>query len=144
MLIGNVGKDPEIRSLGNDKEVASFSVATSASWKDKKTGEWKKSTEWHNVVVFSEPMINVTKKNLCKGCPVYIEGELKTREWKDKSGVTKYTTEITISNFAGNIIVLDSKPKDESDIKVSDKEKEQYRDEADHFGDSFIDDDIPF
>lgn len=142
-LIGNVGKDPEIRSLGNDKEVASFSVATSSSWQDK-SGNWQKNTEWHNIVVFSLAMIKVVKTHLYKGCPVYIEGEIKTREWKDKSGLSKYTTEIVIPNFSGNIIVLESKPKGESDIKVSEKEKEQYRDEADHFGDSFIDDDIPF
>jgi len=107
MLMGNLGKDPEIRSLNNGDEVASFTLATSETWKDKASGEKKTKTEWHNVVVFGATVNAV--KFLKKGSKVAIEGKIQTRKWADSNGNDKYTTEIVLQAFNGNLIFLDSK-----------------------------------
>jgi single-strand DNA-binding protein len=110
ILVGNVGSDPEIRSMNNGKEVASFSLATSESWKDKSSGERRDKTEWHSINVFNEGLINVIRNYIVKGSKLYIEGALQTRSWQDQaSGQTKYKTEIVLQGFNGNITMLDSR-----------------------------------
>jgi len=105
-LLGNLGKSPEIRAMSNGGEVVKFSVATSESWKDK-SGEWQDRTEWHNVVVFNEYLIKEAKK-LSKGSKVYLEGAIQTRVWeKDSDGIARYSTEIVLQKFGGELIMMD-------------------------------------
>ncbi len=107
-LIGNLGADPEIRSLQNGS-VASFSLATSESWKDKHTGERKERTEWHRVVVYNDNLVRLAETYLKKGAKVFVEGQLKTRKWTDAGSVERYSTEIHLGAFNGTLTFLDSK-----------------------------------
>jgi single-strand DNA-binding protein len=109
ILIGNLGKDPEIRTFQNGGRVASFSVATSESWKDKATGEKKERTEWHRISVLNEALVGIVEKYIKKGSKVYIEGQLETRKYTDKDGAERYTTEVTLRPFSGNLTMLDGK-----------------------------------
>lgn len=109
ILIGNVGKDPEIRSTQDGREIANLSIATSESWKDKNTGERKEKTEWHRISIFNEGLVGVVKNYVKKGSKLYIEGQLQTRKWTDKDGVEKYSTEVVLQNFGGTLVMLDSK-----------------------------------
>ncbi len=111
MLIGNLGKDPEIRSTQDGREIATLNLATSESWKDKNTGERKEKTEWHRVVIFNEGLVNVVKNYVKKGSKLFIEGQLQTRKWTDKDGAEKYTTEIVLQNYNGSLTMLDGKEK---------------------------------
>lgn len=104
-LIGNLGGDPEIRSLESGAKVANFSVATSDSWKDKTTGEKKERTEWHRCVVWNEGLVGVIEKYLKKGSKVYVEGELQTRKW-EKDGIDRYSTEVVLTGFGGKLVLL--------------------------------------
>lgn len=106
ILIGNVGKDPIIRKPIEGNSFASFSLATSESWKDKTTGERKDKTEWHKISVFNDRLVGVIEKYVTKGSRIYVEGSLQTRTWSDTDGTTKYTTEIVISKFKGDIVLL--------------------------------------
>jgi len=106
-IIGNLGKDPEIRSFQNGGRVASFSVATSESWKDKQSGEKKERTEWHRISVMNEALVGVVEKYVRKGTKIYLEGQLETRKWTDKDGAEKYTTEIVLRQYRGELILLD-------------------------------------
>ena len=108
-LIGNLGKDPEIRTTSDGRELANFSIATSESWKDKVTGERKDKTEWHRVVVFNEGLVRVIKSYVKKGSKLYIEGQLQTRKWVDNDNQERYTTEIVLQNYNSSLILLDSK-----------------------------------
>jgi single-strand DNA-binding protein len=108
MLIGNLGRDPEIRTLQDGSPVANLSIATSESWKDKNTGERKEKTEWHRVVVFDKNAVAFAEKYLKKGSKVYIEGKIQTRKWTDQSGTEKYSTEVVISPFKGVLQALDA------------------------------------
>lgn len=108
-ILGNVGKEPDIRTMQNGNKVASFSVATAERWKDKNSGERKEKTEWHKVVVFNESLISIVERFLKKGSKVYIEGSLETRKWTDQSGSDRYNTEIVLKAFKGEIVLLDSK-----------------------------------
>jgi single-strand DNA-binding protein len=109
ILVGNLGRDPEIRNLQDGNKVANLSVATSESWRDKTTGERRDKTEWHRVVIFNERIIDVVEKYLKKGAKVYLEGALQTRKWTDQSGVEKYTTEVVLQRFRGELTMLDSR-----------------------------------
>jgi single-strand DNA-binding protein len=109
ILVGNLGKDPEIRSFANGGRVASFSIATSESWKDKASGEKKERTEWHRISVLNDNLVGIVEKYIKKGAKVYIEGQLETRKWTDKDGAEKYTTEVVLRPFRGEITMLDSK-----------------------------------
>ena len=114
-LLGNVGKDPEIRSFQNGGKVANFTLATSESWKDKTTGEKKTATEWHNIVFHGDGLVGLAEKHIKKGARLVIEGaQLETRKW-EKDGVTRYTTEIVVRPYGGNVVLLDAKdaPADE-------------------------------
>jgi single-strand DNA-binding protein len=109
ILIGNLGKDPEVRSMQSGGKVCNLSVATSESWKDKMSGERKDRTEWHRVVIFNENLISVAERFLKKGSKVYLEGQLETRKWQDQSGQEKYSTEIVLRPFRGELTLLDSR-----------------------------------
>ena len=109
ILLGNLGKDPEIRSTQDGREIANLTIATSESWKDKNSGERKEKTEWHRVVIFSEGLVRVAKSYLKKGAKVYIEGALQTRKWTDKDGQEKYSTEIVLQGFNATLTMLDGK-----------------------------------
>ncbi len=106
ILIGNLGKDPEARSMGSGGEVVSFSIATSENWNDKASGERREKTEWHNIVIFNENLGRIAKQYLRKGSSVYIEGQLQTRKWQDQSGNDKYTTEVVLQRFRGELTLL--------------------------------------
>lgn len=109
ILVGNLGRDPEIRQTQDGKEIAHLAIATSESWKDRNTGERKEKTEWHRVVIFNEGLTNVAKNYLRKGAKVYIEGQLQTRKWVDQGGQEKYTTEIVLQGYGGTLAMLDSR-----------------------------------
>jgi single-strand DNA-binding protein len=110
ILVGNLGRDPEVRYAQSGSKIVNMSVATSESWKDKQTGERQERTEWHRVVIFNERLGEVAEKYLKKGSKVYLEGQLRTRKWKDdKSGQEKYTTEVVLNQFRGELTLLDSK-----------------------------------
>jgi single-strand DNA-binding protein len=110
ILVGNLGADPEVRSLPSGGKVVNLSIATSERWKDKNSGEQKEKTEWHRVVIFSEGLTRVAEQYLKKGSKVYIEGQLQTRKWQDQSGADKYSTEIVLQGFNSNLTLLDGKP----------------------------------
>jgi single-strand DNA-binding protein len=107
ILIGNVGKDPEIRTFGNGGKVANFSIATSEQWKDKQ-GQRQEKTEWHNIAVFSDGLVGVIERYVKKGSKLYIEGKLQTRKWQDRDGNDKYTTEVVLQGYGGTLTMLDS------------------------------------
>ena len=109
ILIGNLGKDPETRRLNSGDPVVNLRIATSESWKDKATGERKEKTEWHNVVIFNENLARVAEQYLRKGSKVYVEGQLQTRKWTDQAGVEKFSTEVVLQNFRGELVLLDSR-----------------------------------
>ena len=107
ILVGNLGKDPEVRRMQDGRPVVNMSVATSESWRDKATGEKKEKTEWHRVVIFSEGLAKVAEQYLKKGAKVYLEGQLQTRKYTDKQGVEKYSTEVVLQGFNSNLTMLD-------------------------------------
>src|SRR4249920_1306443 len=107
ILIGNLGADPEIRRMQDGRPVVNMSVATSESWRDKATGERKEKTEWHRVVIFNEGLAKIAEQYLKKGSKVYLEGQLQTRKWTDQQGVERYTTEVVLQNFRGELTLLD-------------------------------------
>ncbi|MCA6109007.1 single-stranded DNA-binding protein [Bradyrhizobium cenepequi] len=109
ILVGNLGKDPEIRRTQDGRPIANLSVATSETWRDRATGERKEKTEWHRVVIFNEGLAKVAEQYLKKGAKVYIEGQLQTRKWTDQSGVEKYSTEVVLQGFNSNLTMLDGK-----------------------------------
>ena len=109
ILVGNLGKDPEVRTFQNGGRVASFSIATSESWKDKATGEKKEKTEWHRISVFNENLVGIVERYLKKGAKVYVEGQLETRKYTDKEGHEKYSTEVVLRPYRGELTMLDGK-----------------------------------
>lgn len=113
IILGNLGKDPEIRRTQDGKPICNLTVATSETWKDKSSGERKEKTEWHRVVIFSEPLCKVAEQYLKKGSKIYIEGALQTRKWTDQSGVEKYSTEVVIQGFNSALTMLDGPAKGE-------------------------------
>jgi len=109
ILVGNLGKDPEIRNTNAGKPIANLTVATSEAWKDRNTGERKEKTEWHRVVIFNEGLSRIAEQYLKKGSKVYLEGQLQTRKWQDQAGVDKYTTEVVLQGFNSTLTMLDTK-----------------------------------
>jgi len=109
ILVGNLGADPEVRTLPSGNKVVNLSVATSDSWRDKNSGERKEKTEWHRVVIFSEGLARVAEQYLRKGSKVYLEGALQTRKWQDQSGADKYSTEVVLQGFNSNLTMLDGR-----------------------------------
>ena len=109
ILVGNLGRDPEVRFTQDNKKIVTLSLATSDSWKDKSTGERKEKTEWHRVVIFNEGLANISEQYLRKGSKIYIEGALQTRKWTDKDGVDKYSTEVVLQGFNSVMTMLDGR-----------------------------------
>jgi single-strand DNA-binding protein len=110
ILVGNLGKDPEIKTFQNGGKIANFSIATSERWKDRTTGEQKEKTEWHNISINSEGLVGVAERFLRKGSKIYIEGKLQTRKWQDRDGNDRYTTEVVLSGLGSVLTMLDGKP----------------------------------
>ena len=109
ILVGNLGRDPEVRTTQDGLKIVNLSLATSESWRDRNSGERKERTEWHRVVIFNERLAEVAEKYLRKGSKVYIEGQLQTRKWQDNSGNDRYTTEVVLQNYAGQLTMLDGR-----------------------------------
>ena len=109
ILVGNLGRDPEVRRTTSGEPIVNLSLATSESWRDKNSGERKERTEWHRVVIFNENLAKVAEQYLRKGSKIYLEGQLTTRKWTDKDGQEKYTTEVVLNRFRGELVMLDSK-----------------------------------
>lgn len=109
ILIGNLGRDPEVRTFQNGGKVCNLRIATSESWKDRESGERKERTEWHSVAIFQEGLVRIAEQYLTKGSKVYIEGQLQTRKWQDQSGADKYSTEVVLQGFGGTLTMLDGK-----------------------------------
>lgn len=109
ILVGNLGADPEIRQTKDGRPIANLNVATGESWKDKNTGERREKTEWHRVVIFNEGLAKIAEQYLRKGSKVYLEGQLQTRKWQDQNGQDKYTTEVVLQGYNGNLTMLDSR-----------------------------------
>lgn len=152
ILLGNVGKDPEVRTMNNGNEVALFNLATSDYWKDKTTGERKEKTEWHRVVVYSQGLVNIVKNYVKKGTKLYLSGSIQTRRWVDAQGLDKHATEIVLQGFTAELQILD--PKNSSRTPSDSSFDEEYynsldKDPADNntsgeFIEEVINDDIPF
>ncbi|MCB1328683.1 MAG: single-stranded DNA-binding protein [Maritimibacter sp.] len=109
ILVGNLGRDPEVRTFQNGGKVVNLRIATSENWKDRTTGERKERTEWHSVAIFSEPLGRIAEQYLRKGSKVYIEGQLETRKWQDQSGADRYSTEVVLRPYRGELTLLDSR-----------------------------------
>ncbi|MDZ7905140.1 MAG: single-stranded DNA-binding protein [Cypionkella sp.] len=115
IIIGSLGRDPEVRSFPNGGRIVSLRIATSESWRDKDSGERKERTEWHVVSIFNEPVGKIAEQYLRKGSKVYIEGQLETRKWQDQSGADRYTTEVVLRQYRGELTLLDGKKPDSGD-----------------------------
>jgi len=137
-LIGNVGRDPEIRTTQDGKEIASITLATSETWKDKSSGERKERTEWHRIVVFSDGLVSIVKNYVKKGSKLYVEGALQTRKWVDNAGAERYSTEVVLQGYSAVLLMLDAN-KNHAD---------NHSNHSSSLGGSFnaeeIDDEIPF
>ncbi len=145
VLVGNLGRDPEVRHAQDGSKIVNFSVATSETWKDRDTGERKDRTEWHRVVIFNDRLADVAEKYLRKGGKVYLEGQLQTRKWNDASGVEKYTTEIVLSKFRGELVMLDSKGSSEGGSMPAYSQSPSMSDHSSEPKSAPpLDDDIPF
>jgi single-strand DNA-binding protein len=140
ILIGNLGRDPEVRSTQSGSRVASLSLATSESWRDKVSGERRERTEWHRIVIFNERLVEVAEKYLRKGAKVYVEGALQTRKWADRDGTERYTTEIVLSQYRGELTMLDGARSSGSELPADAANKP----EPGGAGRGEPDDDIPF
>lgn len=127
ILVGNLGRDPEIRSTQDGTKIANLSLATSESWKDKNTGERREKSEWHRVVIFG-PLAEIAEKYLRKGSKVYVEGQIQTRKWTDQSGQDKYTTEIVLQRYRGELVMLDGKPEQPAPQGSGDRAAERASD----------------
>lgn len=147
ILIGNLGRDPEIRTTNNGTELATLNIATTDTWKDKTTGERKERTEWHRVVVFNEGLVKVIKSYLKKGSKIYIEGALQTREWQDDSAQKRYTTEIILQGYSSTLQMLDKKSDnnyDSGNINHSHNNINKNAQSDISFDDSELNDKMPF
>jgi single-strand DNA-binding protein len=140
ILVGNLGKDPEVRRMQSGDPVVNLSLATSETWRDKSSGERKEKTEWHRVVIFNKNLAEVAEKYLRKGSKVYVEGSLQTRKWTDKDGAEKYSTEVVLQNFRGELTMLDTKGGGEGGGRMS----SGAGDAPASFDRSEMDDEIPF
>jgi len=115
IIIGNLGRDPEVRNFANGGKVCNLRIATSETWKDKSTGERKERTEWHSVAIMSDPLVGVAEQYLRKGSKVYIEGQLETRKWQDKDGSDRYSTEVVLRPYSSTLTMLDGRSEGQSD-----------------------------
>lgn len=141
ILVGNLGRDPEVRHGQDGSAIVNLSIATSENWRDRNSGERRERTEWHRVVIFNERLGEVAQKFLQKGSKVYLEGQLQTRKWTDQSGNDKYSTEIVLSKFRGELTMLDSKAAGSSDPQEPPRDRNG---DPDIPGGGDLDDEIPF
>lgn len=149
ILVGNVGKDPEIRTMQTGARIANLSVATSESWKDKQTGERRENTQWHRVVIFNDALVGLAEKYINKGTKIFLEGQLETRKWTDNEGKDHYATEVVLRPYRGELTLLsgrnDDQQSDNGDRYASSRQAQQpqqYDSNAGGFDD--LDDEIPF
>ena len=143
ILVGRLGKDPQINTFQNGGKIANFSIATSETWTDKQTGEKKDRTEWHNIAVTSPALVTLAEKYLKKGSQAYIEGTLRTREYTDQNGIKRYTTEVVLAPYGGQIMLLDSKPATAPE-NTADAPDDIFTPEPSPNSYDGLDDDIPF
>ncbi|WP_011579552.1 MULTISPECIES: single-stranded DNA-binding protein [Chelativorans] len=136
-LIGNLGADPEVRRLNNGSPVVNLRIATAETWRDKNTGERKENTQWHNVVIFNEMIAKVAEQFLRKGMKVFVEGSLQTRKWQDQQGNDKYTTEIVLQKYRGELQMLDAR-------QISDVVNNHQPEQSGYVHDDLDDDPLPF
>jgi len=156
ILLGNLGQDPDVRTMQSGKKIATMSLATSDSWKDKETGEKKEKTEWHRIVVFNEGLVGVVENYIKKGTKLYIEGALQTRKWTDDSGTEKYTTEVVIQGYGGRIDIVSAKGNNQEQSENQDvlknndvakkaiDSKDKKEQSIDDKSDNLKEEDIPF
>ncbi len=158
ILIGNVGADPEIRRMNSGDQVATLRIATSDTWRDRNTGERRERTEWHSVVIFNENLVKVVEQYVKKGAKLYIEGQLQTRKWQDQNGLDRYTTEIVLQKYRGELQMLDSRGEGGGRASINDQSG-NYNTASSNYGGSSaqgdnaqtggnfsreLDDDVPF
>jgi single-strand DNA-binding protein len=148
ILLGNLGRDPEIRSMQSGSKMANFSIATSKRWKDKSTQEQKEKTSWHNIVIFGDGLVDIVEKYVKKGSKVYVEGELQTRKWQDQDGKDRYSTEVILQGYNCNLTLLDSRNQSNPIENQSDNSQSNSISD-DNFNSnvadsSDLDEDIPF
>lgn len=142
ILVGNLGRDPEVRSMQDGSKIVQLSLATSESWKDRNTGERKDRTEWHRIIVFNDKLGEICEKYLSKGSRIYVEGQIQTRKWTDQQGQEKYTTEIIVPRFRGELTILDTR-----NNAITDNTSTEYDpgpSQSSAFSSSDLDDEIPF
>ena len=150
ILIGNLGKDPEVRSFQNGGKVCNLTIATSESWKDKESSEIRQKTEWHRIVVYNEKLIELIEKYIHKGSKIHVEGQLETRKYTDEaSGVEKYITEVVLKPFRGDLTILDSKSENNQNSQETITEDKEIKDQKSNKSSvdelaTELDDDIPF
>ena len=147
ILVGNLGKDPEIRRTQDGRPIANLRVATTETWRDKATGEKRERTEWHSVVIFSEGLCRVAEQYLKKGSKVYLEGQLQTRKWQDQSGQDRYTTEVVVKNYGHTIMMLERKSSSRDDEARGDDAHgyaHEYGEEQNFGQKRTFEDEIPF
>jgi single-strand DNA-binding protein len=140
ILIGNLGRDPEVRTFQNGGKVCNLNIATSETWKDRNTGERKERTEWHSVAIFSEPLAKVAEQYLRKGSKVYLEGQLETRKWQDQSGNDKFSTEVVLRPYSSTLTMLDGRSNDDSGGGYGAPQQQQQQSQPSRD----LDDEIPF
>ena len=145
IIMGNLGKDPEIRNFPNGGRVCNFSVATSESWRDKNSGEKQERTQWHNISILSDPLVNIAERFLKKGSKVYLEGQLETRKWQDNSGSDRYSTEIVLRPYKGEITLIDNKADSNlSNEPISNNQMDEIQKDSVSPNVDDFDDEIPF
>ena len=145
IIMGNLGKDPEIRNFPNGGRVCNFSVATSESWRDKNSGEKQERTQWHNISILSDPLVNIAERFLKKGSKVYLEGQLETRKWQDNSGSDRYSTEIVLRPYKGEITLIDNKADSNmSNESINNDQMDEIQENSASPNVDDFDDEIPF
>lgn len=144
ILVGNLGRDPEVRSTQDGAKIVQLSLATSESWNDRASGERRERTEWHRVVIFNERVAEVAEKYLHKGSKIYVEGQLQTRKWQDKEGLDRYTTEIVLGRFRGELTMLDTRSSEAGGYGGGPSEAPVAAGAGGGGGASDLDDEIPF
>ena len=146
ILVGNVGNDPESKTFQSGDRVVNFSIATSESWKDKESGEQKSITEWHKIAIFNTALVDIADKFIRKGMKVYVEGQLQTRKWQDSSGTDRYTTEIVLQKYRGELVLLDKVENRGINNSSKNLESNNEKNAIEEFNgkNTDLDDDIPF
>lgn len=144
ILVGNLGRDPEVRSFQNGGRVANLRIATSETWKDKQSGERKERTEWHTVAIMADGLVGIAEKYLRKGSKVYIEGQLETRKWQDQAGNDRYSTEVVLRPYNGTLVLLDGRQGGEGGGSYDDGQRGGGQGQGGGAGGRDLDDEIPF